>query len=190
MDNYGDLVTEPPDIMLHSCVDLEFDLRSEKRNEEGILEPFDPAASAITGWYFAVDRDFDRMTVPKILITDGITLKNSEDRFILHIPIPDTGTPALLEDMNNQASRKYTAEIGGFDADARPVVTWQFSITVKNRIFFSDSGITPPEITSPEYYTALEIKSMLSGKADRLEVYTKTEIDNLTGNIETLLSEI
>ena len=190
VDNYGDIATELPELTLHTCANLEFDLRSDKRNDSGILESYTPETDSITGWYFAIDRDYDNKTQPKILITDGITLDVSDDSAILSVPIANTGTRALVEDMNNQAFRKYTAEIGGMDSEARMVVTWQFTITVKNRIYAADSNSVPPDVDETEYYTAMEIRSMLAGKADIADVYTKNEIDFIIGTIESELAEI
>lgn len=190
VDDYGDIMPETPSIMLNTFVSIEFDLRSEKRDDSGILERYLPDLETVTSWYFAVDRDYDRNTPPKILITDGITIDTSDTKTTLTVPIADTGTANLVEDMGSQPQRVYTCEIGGLDDQARMAVIWQFPITIKNRIYSSGSQPVPPEITFPQYYTAAEIKSLLSGKADKINVYTKSEIDSITGSIETQLAEI
>ena len=190
VDDYGDIISVPPVVMLHTCIDWQFDLRSEKRDDSGALERYFPALELITGWYFAIDRDYDMNTFPKLLATEGITLDTDDSKTVLHVPIPDTGTAGMVEDMGEQLSRQYTAEIGGFDADARIVVTWQFPVLVKNRIYSAGKQPAPPEITPPEYYTAIEVRSMLSGKADLSKVYQKEEIDRMIGNLENELMEI
>ena len=184
VDNYGDAVTAPPELMLHASASLEFDLRSGKRKESGELESYIPEAGSITGWYFAIDRDYDNATLPKILITEGITFSDAGGSSILTVPIANTGTRNLVEDMNNQAYRKYTAEIGGMDSEARMAVTWQFSIMVKNRIYSAETSSVPPDVEEVKYYNAMEIKSMLAGKADIENVYTKQEVEAMMEGIE------
>lgn len=189
-DAYGDVAVSTPEIMLHTFVTWEFDLRSSERLSSGELAQYLPEGLDIANWYFAVDRDYDSSTVPKILITEGITLDTSGETSVLKIPIPQTGTAEMTADMTGQASRKYTAEIGAMDSSARIVITWQFSITVKNRIYAGENVETPPHVTYPDYYTAFETDAKLAAKANAADVYTKTEIDSMTGNIETQLSEI
>ncbi|MBR7120280.1 MAG: hypothetical protein IKC77_08785 [Lentisphaeria bacterium] len=190
VDKYGNIIVDTPEIMLHTSVVLEFDLRSEERVESGELDLFSPEKLNITGWYFALDCDFDHTTSLKILITEGIRCELSEGRALLKIPIANTGTAELVADMNGAASKRYTAEIGGLDANANMVATWQFQMTVKNRIFAGENAPAPPEVTTPEYYNAMQINSLLNAKADVGNVYSKTDIDSMLGNIEQQLAEI
>lgn len=190
VDDYGDVISDLPVVMLHTCVDWEFDLRSEKRDESGALERYFRDLELISGWYFAIDRDYNTDTTPKLLITEGITLDTADNRSVLHVPIADTGTSGMVEDMGEQLSRQYIAEIGGFDVEARIAVIWQFPVLVKNRIYSAGKQPVPPEVVSPEYYTAAEVRSILAGKADLSKVYLKSEIDRMLGGIETELQEI
>lgn len=190
VDSYGDAAVKTPEIMLRTFVDWEFDLRSESRRESGELAKYVPSGNGITNWYFALDRDYDKQTVPKILITEGITFQSDNEFSTLKVVIPDTGTAELVSDMEGLASRKYTAEIGALDENARAVAIWQFPVAVKNRIFDMGETAVPPHVTTPDYYTAFEINSMLAAKANVIDVYTKQEIDTMIGGVETQLSEI
>ena len=190
VDDYGDVISDPPVIVLHSRVDWEFDLRSETRDDSGTLERHLRDLELISGWYFAIDRDYNRDTSPKLLITEGITLDTAGNRSVLNVSIPDTGTSGMVDDMGDQLSRQYIAEIGGLDVEAHTLVTWQFPVLVKNRIYSAGKQPVPPEVIQPEYYTAVEVRSMLAGKADSSNVYLKQEIDSMFGSIETELQEI
>lgn len=159
-DLYGDSA-KTPELILFSRVDLTFDLRGTDQDESGMLVPFAIPPFAVQEWYFALDRDFDSGTTPKLLVTSGITLEILEDKSLLHIVIPNTGFSALAEDMRGKAHQNYICEIGGFDAEAKAVVTWQFEIAVKNRIF---AGNVPPEVAAePQYLTAVQVRSLISG---------------------------
>ena len=137
VDTYGDTAVNPPEIMLHTFLVWEFDLRSGLRREAGTLDKFPLLGYDITNWYFAVDSDYDSGTIPKILITEGITFNSYENYTILKVPIASTGTAEMVADMTDQASKRYTAEIGAMDSNARIILTWQFPIIVKNRIHIS-----------------------------------------------------
>lgn len=160
-DLYGDSAVNTPELILFSRVDLTIDLRSVEQGENGMLVPFALSPESVQEWYFALDRDFDSSSSPKLLVTSGISLEVLEDQTLLHISIPNTGSSALVQDMQGKASQNYTCEIGGFDSDARAVVTWQFEIAVKNRIY---PGNTPPDVISdPQYLTAAQVKALISG---------------------------
>ncbi|MBO5990123.1 MAG: hypothetical protein J6R00_00560 [Lentisphaeria bacterium] len=188
VDSYGDTSVHTPELMLHTCVDLVFDLRSVNRNEEGALEKFVLSPGAVAGWYFAIDSDYISETSPKLLIISGITLETSEKETILTVPVADTGTAELVNDLEGKASGKYTAEIGALDAEGRNVYTWQFGVVIKNRIY--NGGGTASVPSPPEGYTALQINAMLAAKADAVSVYTKSEIDSMLGDVEQQLGGI
>ena len=171
-DLYGDSA-RTPEIFLMSRADLTFDLRGSEQEKSGILTPFKPVRNDISEWYFALDRDFDSATTPKLLITSGISCQVLDNETLLCIDIPNTGADALVRDMAGKASQNYTCEIGAFDSEGRAIHTWQFEVAVKNRIY---PGTVPPEVISdPQYLTALQIKALLS---------------NLTGFTEEQLKEI
>ena len=172
-DLYGDSAVRTPEIFLMSRADLIFDLRSSEQDESGMLAPLKLAAGEIKEWYFALDRDFDSATGAKLLITSGISCQVLDDETLLFVNIPNTGTGSLAQDMAGKASQNYTCELGAFDFEGRALHTWQFEITVKNRIY---PGTVPPEVVSdPQYLTALQIRALMS---------------DLTGFTEEQLKEI
>ena len=176
-DRYGDTAVSEPELMLHTRAELVFDLRGMVRGESGELEKFDFSGTQVSGWYFAIDRDYDSDTAPKLLITSGITFSVTENESLLSVPIADTGTPGLTADLNGKAQAKYTAELGALDSKGRNVFTWQFGITVKNRIY--NGGASEYVPVDPDYYTALQINAMLNGKADTSNVYSRNDIDSM-----------
>ena len=207
VDSYGDAPATSPELMLFCRADIEFDLRGTGRRNSGELEKFSIDPENIGSWYFAIDRDFDASTAPKLLIISNILLECSESETILKIAVPNTGTEALVSDMAGSELKKYTAEIGGINLNGDICYTWQFEITVKNRIY---SGNGMESIAKdPDYYTAVQTNALLAAKADRNDVYTRNEsdtlltskadrsdvyvrneIDAMLGNVENLLAEI
>lgn len=159
-DLYGDTAVQAPELVLYSRTDLQFDLRGSEQDEEGKLVPFAFDPAAVLEWYFAVDRGFDGTSSPKLLVTGGVTFEASEDETMLKVSIPNTGSPALIEDMRGKSLQSYTCEIGGFDSAGSAVITWQFEIAVRNRIYPGDA---PPEVISdPQYLTSSQVKAMIS----------------------------
>ncbi len=160
-DLYGDTAVQAPELVLYSRADLLFDLRSSERDEDGKLIPLDFDPASVLEWYFAVDRDFDGASLPKLLVTGTVTLEAADGETLLKVSIPNTGSSAIIEDMRGKSLQNYTCEIGGFDSDGRAVVTWQFDMAVKNRIY---PGNVPPEVISdPQYLTSSQVKALISG---------------------------
>lgn len=159
-DLYGDGAVRTPELILFSRTELLFDLRSSEQDESGRLAPlvFDPAS--VLEWYFAIDSSFDSDTPPKLLVTGGITVDASDGGTVVKVSVPGSATSTLVEDMRGKQQQNYICEIGGFDSDGCAVVTWQFEIAVKNRIY---PGNVPPEVASdPQYLTALQVKALIS----------------------------
>ena len=155
-------------------------------NGEVGLTPEKANVSHVTSWSSAVDADWDHSSEPMCRTASGIDTSASSAG-LLGIPM-NANTISFLNKLGQKRSCDSYWEIRGYDLTGNVVMVIIISIICHNSID-PDGGAQPDE---PENNTASKawVEAMLSGKADRLEVYTKTEIDNLTGNIETLLSEI
>ena len=187
-DSYGDTAAGTPELMLFCRTGIEFDLRGTLRKTSGELEKYSGYLQDISTWYLAIDNDFNSTTPPKILVTSGITLVEDQESLLLKVPVVHTGTDALVSDMADRTTGSYTAEIGGIDSGGDIRITWQFPISVRNRIYTGSGSETVAG--DPDYYTAIQINAMLADKADRKSVYSRSEIDTMLGNVESELAEI
>lgn len=106
-------------------------------------------------------------------------------------------TYATKQELGNKLdTATYNSEKAGFETKENAAATYQVkgNYATKSEIptatsqLTNDSGFIT-EIPS-EYITETELSSSLNSKADSANVYTKAEIDNMIGDINTILDSI
>ena len=145
---------------------LRFDLRSAVGDPATHkLLPLPIADVTSDAYYLAIDNDYDRDTVPKLVIADGIQVFEQDDHTYFDAGIPHTALPGLLAAVDKEGSVELSGEIGGYSADGGSIddadFAIQFSIRIQNRIYIG--GDVPPEVESdPRYLTAEQVRALIA----------------------------
>lgn len=165
-DEYGSSVSAP-EIKIGIAYEIDLDLRAANANgDNSILAPYPyQELSAASGFYLAIDGDWNHETTPKLFITSGISLYQDEEGHThLHASLPNTAQPGILAAVAANKSISLFCEIGGYAASgsaADAIFAFDFSLTIRNRIYI---GETVPETVEndPEYLTAAQVRSIIA----------------------------
>lgn len=165
-DEYGSAVPAP-EIKIGIAYEIDLDLRAANPNgDNAILAPYPyQELSAASGFYLAIDGDWNHETTPKLFITSGISLYQDEEGHThLHASLPNTAQPGILSAVATAKSISLLCEIGGYAASgsaADAVFAFDFSLTIRNRIYIGDEVPETVE-NDPEYLTAAQVRAVIA----------------------------
>ncbi len=164
IDEYGE-GRATPEIAVGTHIRLRFDLRRpETDSAGGVMLPVDIDNIRSDSYYLALDNDYDRETVPKLLKMDGIALTEEEGRVYFEAEIPNTAYPGLLEAVALQQKVELHGEIGGYSAEngaTSATFAVHFSLMVCNRVYLG--GEAPSDVVNdPEYLNAAQVRALIA----------------------------
>ena len=167
-DDYGKKLSAPV-IKIGIAYTLELDLRCDEYDENtGMLLPlpFGEIQDA-QSFYFCVDGDWKHSTTPKLYTTDNISIKQTEDgRTIVCAVLPNTLQQGLIEAVADKKSVNLMCEIAGYSAKGNNIETifsFDFDLTLRNRLHVETDVIPDEVINNPEYLTRNEIIALIAG---------------------------
>ena len=165
-DAYGSSLAAP-EIKVGIAYEIDLDLRSANPNaDNSMLAPYPyEELSAATGFYLALDGDWNHDTTPKLFLTSGIYLSQDAEGFThLHARLPNTAQRGILDAVAANQSVGLICEIGGYAPNgsaADAIFAFDFNLSIRNRIYI---GETVPETveSDPEYLTASQVRSIIA----------------------------
>jgi len=165
-DAYGS-AKSTPEIKIGIAYAIDLDLRIANANSDNsLLSPYPYSElSAATGFYLAIDGDWNHDTTPKLFITSGISLYQDADGFThLRAELPNTAQQGILDAVAANKSVSLTCEIGGYAASgsaADAVFAFDFNLTIRNRVYIGEE--VPVAVKNdPEYLTTSQVRAIIA----------------------------
>ena len=165
-DAYGSSMSAP-EIKIGIAYTIDLDLRIANANgDNSLLAPYPYSElSAATGFYLAIDGDWNHATTPKLFVTSGISLYQDTDGFThLRAVLPNTAQQGILNAVASNKSVSLTCEIGGYAASgsaADAVFAFDFSLTIRNRVYIGEEVPEAVE-NDPEYLISSQIQALIA----------------------------
>jgi hypothetical protein len=182
-DQFGSKQKNPFELVIGSAVELIFDLRcGEISPQTSALLPLDKTiVKECTGFYFAIDRDFNQKTAPLFLKTSGFETEFSEERTALHLFIPNTAASELVNALGSSKTAEFTCEIAGINENGAAVFSCLFALNIRNRIFINTEFPPDNVISDPAYLNTAETIALIAAEAGKAAAMNIPEI-NSSGN--------
>lgn len=165
-DEWGKTASNP-EIKIGIAYAIDLDIRSSEEDKEtGRLLPYPfGELSTATGFYLCLDGDWNHATTPKLFISSGISVyQDAAGLTHFRAELPNTAKPALLEAVAKNKTVTLNCEICGYAANgtaANAVFAFDFTLTLRNRIYIGDS--VPQEVEDdPEYLTAAQVRALIA----------------------------
>lgn len=165
-DAYGSSIAAP-EIKVGIAYEIDLDLRAANTNSDNsMLAPYPYSElSAATGFYLALDGDWNHETTPKLFITSGISLYQDSDGYThLRAELPNTAQQGILDAVAANKSVGLICEIGGYapsGSAANAIFAFDFNLTIRNRIYIGESVPETVE-NDPEYLTAAQVRAVIA----------------------------
>ncbi len=110
-----------------------------------------------SNWEFVLATDWLSTTNPQIRVSSGIIVSGNE----VSIPLLETNTEELIEELSNQEKITIGAELVGFESgETDPSFLVQFNMQVRNRR--GDSGTGSPAPVTDGNYSSAQIDALLN----------------------------
>jgi len=161
-DNYGSSVGVTLELMLGTAYLLEFELRRDAAGESAVLPDYSAEELNAASCYCAFDFSCQNSDDPPLLITTGVKMQtDASGKTVFSVPLLNSATERITSVLKSRMETELFCELGGFDSSGKPVFAWQFTVTLRSRIYLG--GGNESVAGDPEYYTAVQVEAIVSG---------------------------
>ena len=141
---------------------LEFELRRDAAGESAVLPDYSAEELNAASCYCAFDFSCQNSDDPPLLITTGVKMQtDASGKTVFSVPLLNSATERITSALKSRMETELFCELGGFDSSGKPVFAWQFTVTLRSRIYLG--GGNESVAGDPEYYTAVQVEAIVSG---------------------------
>ena len=165
VNSNGVIDTSIPELTIGEGATIYLDLRSDTL-VSGALVPYDGSAfQSAAVHYVAIGQNYSPDSLS--FFNSNASLITSSDGMAISASIPTILTENLVNAVGTRKSVPMLMELGGIDESGKFIYSIQFQISLLGRIYNGDEIIpTPPEVISPDYYTAIQVDNLFVRKTN------------------------